>query len=256
MVLPLQAGIMYGPVNSRRYGRSLGINLMPTTYKLCSFNCVYCHYGRTTRCLRDASEVADDLPDPDAVSKALEAALRSSGSLDLITFSGNGEPTIHPAFPELVQTAVRLRDRIMPAVRVALLSNASGLVRPDVRQVIGRIDLPVFKLDAGTSKTFRAINRPAAGISLESLVAYLSEINGVYVQTVLVDGAPTNTSDDELSAYIRLLQRIQPEQVHMYSIDRPAADQRVSLVNADRLASIARFVSLESGVEVLPFGGK
>jgi wyosine [tRNA(Phe)-imidazoG37] synthetase (radical SAM superfamily) len=239
MLLQLQDGILYGPVNSRRYGRSLGINLMPATDKLCSFNCVYCHYGLTRRCTMNVGQYSSELPEFDDVAKALEEALQSSMELDLITFSGNGEPTLYPRFPELVDVIVDLRDRHRPDARTALLSNSTGLANEDVRNSIEKLDLPVFKLDAGNAGTFRAINRPARGIEYDGIVEILSSMDDIYIQTVFVDGKPSNRGPEELSEYIEKLKLVKPEEVHLYSIDRPVPNTKISLVSPERLKQIA-----------------
>ena len=124
-VLPLERGIVYGPIISRRLGVSLGVNLLPAGYKTCSFDCVYCHYGCTHAKTVDPS--VEDMPWPQEVERALEAALRRHHSVDSLTFSGNGEPTLHPAFAEIARTARQLRDRHAPHVRLALFSNSSTM---------------------------------------------------------------------------------------------------------------------------------
>lgn len=250
MVLSLQQGILYGPVNSRRYGKSLGINLMPCDFKLCSFNCLYCHYGLTRKCTTDIAAHAGHLPSPGDVAAALEEALKSPVEIDLITFSGNGEPTLYPGFPELVDSVVDLRDRYRPDAKVALLSNSSGLERTEVRDCMARIDLPVLKLDAGTPETFAAINRPAKGIRFERIVERLCMLEDICIQTVLVYGSPSNATSAELSAYFELLRQIRPREVHIYSIDRPVPNRRISLVTPEQLEAIAERARRETGIEV------
>jgi wyosine [tRNA(Phe)-imidazoG37] synthetase (radical SAM superfamily) len=234
MLLPLQTGILYGPVRSRRYGRSLGINLNPGAYKLCSFNCIYCHYGGTDKL-------------------TVESALRSPTQLDVITFSGNGEPTLHPRFADIVDAVVRLRDEHRPGVKVALLSNSSGLGRPEVRQCIPRLDLPVFKLDAGTERTFRRVNRPAAGVKFGDIVSRLESLENVYIQTILIDGSPSNTHPDEILAYFERIREIRPRAVHMYSTDRPVPDTRVAKVDPEWLEELASQIEGETGVPAVAF---
>ena len=252
-MLPLQQGIVYGPVNSRRYGRSLGINLMPCAYKLCSFNCVYCHYGWTRRHTRDADLYAADMPAFPQVVQAVEEKITSPVEFDLMTFSGNGEPTLYPWFAELVDAVVRLRNRYRPAARVALLSNATGLVHETVRRSVAQIDLPVFKLDAGTAKTFRAINRPARGITLDQIVTSLATMESIWLQTVFVDGTPSNVGPGDLAGWHEAVGRIRPREVHIYSIDRPAPETRITLVPPERLARIAHEAEQETGVPVRAF---
>jgi len=253
MVLPLQQGILYGPVHSRRYGRSLGINLMPTVDKLCSFNCVYCHYGLTKRRTMNVGQYGSELPEFDEVIKALEEALQSFMELDLITFSGNGEPTLYHRFAELVGAVVELRDRYRPAAKVALLSNSTGLKNDDVKESVENIDLPVFKLDAGKAGTFSAINRPAKGIRYDEIVEILASMDDIYIQTVLVDDEPSNSGKDELNEYIDKLKKIRPKEIHIYSIDRPVPNTKISLVSPDRLEEIAALISTTTGIAARAF---
>ncbi len=170
---------------SRRFGRSLGINLSPGSCKLCSFNCAYCHYGKTERLVADARQYKRDLPPYPEIIEAVQEALRSRMELDAVTFSGNGEPTLHPDFPALVEGVIYLRNKYRPRLKIALLSNSTGLGREDVRRAVMKLDLPVFKLDAGTEKTFRKINRPAAGVRFEEIVSHLKSLGNVYLQTIL-----------------------------------------------------------------------
>ncbi|NIM20131.1 MAG: radical SAM protein [Candidatus Latescibacteria bacterium] len=253
MLLQLQRGIIYGPIRSRRLGASLGINLMPNKCKLCSFNCVYCHYGPTKRLAVDLVDFHDDLPALDDVVKAVDRAVRSKTAFAYLTFSGNGEPTLYPWFPELVDEVVRLRDRYRPEVRVALLSNSSGLVFGDVRDAVSKIDLPVFKLDAGTEKKWKAINRPDKDVDFCEMVDSLTALENIYVQTVLIDGDPGNIADEDLEAYFEKLNRIRPIEAHLYSIDRPVPNTRISLVPPAKLQEIAQRGQKPTGVKMKAF---
>lgn len=252
MVLPLKQGILYGPVNSRRYGKSLGINLMPVEDKLCSFNCVYCHYGLTRRCTMNARQYDLELPTRGDVVKELGETLQTSMELDLITFSGNGEPTLHPEFAEIVEAVVELRDKYKPLAKVALLSNSTGLIRSDVFDSIESIDLPVLKLDVGSERLFRAINRPARGIDFEQIVDKLSSLDDTYIQTVFVDGQLSNCGPKDLEDYVDRLMIINPKEVHLYSIDRPSSDTRISLVSPDGLDHIVSGIK-SAGIEARAF---
>lgn len=258
MVLPLQAGIVYGPVRSRRYGCSLGINLSPAAYKLCSFNCAYCHYGPTDRLSLDTAPFEKDIPEYGEVVRAVENVLKSPTQFDVITFSGNGEPTLHPRFADIVDAVVRLRDTHRPGVKVALLSNSTGLSRKEVRESVSHLDIPVFKLDAGTEKTFMKLNRPAPGVSFAEIVSRLKALRGVYIQTVHVDGSPSNTDPDDILAYFELIRDIGPRAVHLYSTDRPVPESRISRVDPEWLEEIASQLESETGVPAAAFyqGGK
>nr|MBC7245542.1 radical SAM protein [Chloroflexota bacterium] len=253
MLLPLQVDILYGPVNSRRLGRSLGINLMPGAYKLCSFNCVYCHYGWTKVHTLDASQARQDLPLFDQVVERIAIAARSALDFDYLTFSGNGEPTLYPQFAELVDEVIHIRNIYRPGVKIALLSNATGLVRPEVRTSIPKIDFPLFKLDAGTEETFRVINRPAKGVDFAQIVEHLVSLEHINIQTTLIDGSPSNVEGRELYAYFQLLARIRPKEAHIYSIDRPVPHAQLVLVPPQRLEEIARWGEEETGVRIRAF---
>lgn len=239
-LLPLQKGILYGPIDSRRLGKSLGINLMPAEYKLCSFNCVYCHYGWTKVHALDVLPHQRDIPRLDDVVRAIRGALISGQAFDYLTFSGNGEPTLYPGFLELVTRIVELRDRYRPQLKIALLSNSSGLNNADVLQSIDYIDMPVFKLDAGKRKIFDAINRPARGVIFKQIVERLQSLKRIIIQTVLVYGSPCNAREKALKAYFELIKKIRPKAVHIYSIDRPVPNVRIKRVRPEELKQIAR----------------
>ena len=252
-LLPLQSGILYGPINSRRLGKSLGINLMPGSYKLCSFNCVYCHYGWTKKQTVDFSKYHRDLPAFDEVVNLIARALKSSREFNFLTFSGNGEPTLYPQFSELVEEVVHLRNKYRPKVKVALLSNSTGLARKNVLLSLSKIDFAVLKLDAGTEEKFRAINRPTRGINFSKIIDSLCSAKKLYIQTVLVEGNPSNVAEDDLEAYFQKISSIQPEEVHIYSIDRPVPNKDISLVSKDRLEEISDWGKKQTGVEIRPF---
>jgi wyosine [tRNA(Phe)-imidazoG37] synthetase (radical SAM superfamily) len=253
MLLEMQESILYGPVDSRRLGKSLGINLSPYKNKLCSFKCIYCHYGWTKRHTLDSTPYINDLPKADDVVAAVEQAMKSPLEFAYVTFSGSGEPTIHPDFPEMVEKIVRLRDKYRPEAKVALLSNSSGLLRDAVQQVIHLLDLPVFKLDAGTEDVFNVINRPAEGISFETLIEKLISLKDIYIQTLMIDGEPCNVSEEELTAWFGHLKRIGPVEVHIYSIDRPVPGENIKLVSPQKLEEIAERGREETGVTIRAF---
>lgn len=248
MVYTLQNGILYGPIESRRFGRSLGINLSPCDRKLCSFDCVYCHYGRTQCLTADVSPYVDELPPADLVLDVLEGALQSAQDFEVVTFSGNGEPTLHPDFPAIARGVAALVEALRPDARVVLLSNSSGLSRREVRDALDSIDIPVLKLDAGTEQTFRAINRPARDVRFDEIVDELSTLGGITLQTLLVDGDPGNTADEELDAYFELVGWIAPREVQLYSTDRPVAKSATQRVSPQRLRDIARRGHERTGV--------
>lgn len=253
MLLDLHDGILYGPVNSRRLGKSLGVNLSPAKQKLCSFNCVYCHYGWTKRLTTDLSPFADELPQAENVIAAVEGALKSNIEFAYITFSGNGEPTLHPDFPRLVDEIIMLKKRYRPDVKLGLLSNSTALTNDSVCDAVARIDRPFLKLDAGTEETFTAINRPAKGVVFDDIIERLISLDDINIQTVIIDGDPSNTTDDELAAYFDHIRKIKPREVHLYSIDRPVPGRDIRLVPPERLRHIAQRGREATGINIMPF---
>ena len=178
-VLPLQKGNIYGPVKSRRLGSSLGLNLLPRSYKLCSFNCIYCQYGLNPPQSPDmVSALYDELPTVSAIKKAILAALASlREKIDYITFSGNGEPTLHPDFPAIVEVVRDIRDRYASHVKLAILSNSTTINKPEMVEALMQLDTPIMKLDAGSEKLYKRINRPAGGVDFNKIVEGLIEFN-------------------------------------------------------------------------------
>jgi wyosine [tRNA(Phe)-imidazoG37] synthetase (radical SAM superfamily) len=253
MTIDLQKEIIYGPVNSRRLGKSLGVNLMPTRYKLCSFNCVYCQYGWTKKRATNSHLFLQDLPGISEVRQAIVHAFESELEFDFITFSGNGESTMHPDFPEMVSEVVKLRDSYRKNVKIALLSNSSGLFDPRIRTSINSIDYPIFKLDAGTEKKFLKINRPDRSLSYHNIVRALSMMNSIYLQTIFFDGQPSNVEEDDLLAWFERVKEIGPEGVQIYTLDRPVPLSRIKPVSREKLQQISQKGQEISGIQIEAF---
>lgn len=226
MLLELQKNIIYGPVRSRRLGFSLGINLLPTAVKVCTFNCLYCQYGWT-----DYGALADPgtlgLPSAGDVVAALEAALkRPAAPPAFITFSGNGEPTVHPDFVRIAAEVVSVRDRLAPSAKTAILSNSTTLKDPDIRRALSELDVRIMKLDAGTAAGLANYNQPAPGIDLDSIVEGLQPLGDVTLQALFTGGPRGNSAPEALEAWLRLVARLRPRTVQIYSLARgyPSAD--------------------------------
>lgn len=247
-LLALQKGVIYGPVQSRRLGRSLGINLLPTNYKLCSFDCIYCHYGRTE--LKALLVDERHFPYIDQVLTAVEGALQSDLAFDYLTFSGNGEPTLHPEFSDIVREVALLRSRYRPQVRLALLSNASMIAHKYIRQALAQIDLPILKLDAGDSLTFAQINCPSPLANLECILEGLRLAPGIILQSVLIDGPVSNVRGEPYHAWLDALQVTQPKRIQIYSTDRPVPERDVRRVSPVELQRIAGEVTHRLGLPV------
>jgi len=249
-VLGLQKGIIYGPVASRRLGRSLGLNLSPTAYKVCSFNCVYCHYGWTKDLTSDLSAYTKDLPTPQAVEEALEQTLETlDPPPQYITFSGNGEPTLHPDFEEIVDRVRAVRDRTGTRAEVAALSNSTGLVDKGVFRGLAKLDIRIMKLDAGTDEVLKRINRPAVDITVDVIVEGLKKLEDVTIQSVFVEGAVCNTRDEDVNAWIDRVEDIAPRAMQVYSLENAPALSTLVGVPAEKLAEIARKVKERTGIE-------
>jgi wyosine [tRNA(Phe)-imidazoG37] synthetase (radical SAM superfamily) len=235
--IPLETSIVFGPVQSRRLGRSLGINLLPLDRKVCPYDCVYCQYGRTT--WKRIKPDARLFPSVDAVAAALEAALTAGAEPEALTFAGNGEPLLHPAFAEVVDVVRALRDRHAPRARLALLSNGALAYRPEIRAALTGLDLVMLKLDAGDPLSFRQINRPLAPLTLGRLIVAERGIPNLIIQSMFVDGAVSNAVGPTYEAYLNALDMIRPACVHVYSLDRPPAECDIMAVGRSRLEAIA-----------------
>jgi wyosine [tRNA(Phe)-imidazoG37] synthetase (radical SAM superfamily) len=251
-ILGLQKGIIYGPVDSRRLGRSLGINLSPVAYKVCSFNCVYCHYGWTRDVETDLSAYAADLPTVEAVGEALEKALRDlSPPPAYITFSGNGEPTLHPDFCEIVDTVIRVKRKCGADAKLAILSNSTAVGDARVRGALGKLDVRIMKLDAGTKEAFERINRPAPGVSLDEIVEGLKLLDDITLQSVFVDGEVTNAGEEDVEAWLKAVREIAPASMQVYSLENAPAMSTLVGVPMERLREITEQVrqALDTDVE-------
>lgn len=251
-LLPLQPGIVYGPVRSRRLGLSLGINLLPTEYKLCSFNCIYCQYGWTSKPTLTPTYQPGDVPRPEDVYRTLERVLKDLAAqakkIDCLTFSGNGEPTLHPDLGAIIDGVKRLRDRFFPIAKVAILSNSSTVTRKEVREALRLLDVRVMKLDAGSEALIRHINAPARPYHLEEIVSGLKQLRDLTLQSMFVQGRVTNTDPHAVSCWIKRVKEIDPTLVQIYSLDRAAPDRRIRKVNPITLHWIASQVRLRAGV--------
>lgn len=249
-VIKLQKSIVYGPVNSRRLGRSLGINLMPTTFKMCSLNCCYCQYGWTRIQTNSGIGRREQLPTLADLTVALRQSLEVHKDLDYITFSGNGEPTLHPDFPEIVDVILKIRDQVLPDVKLALLSNSSTCRVPEIRKAVEKIDLPIMKLDAGNELAFKRMNHGIPVVTLRSIVEGLKSLKKFAIQSMFVCGKIDNSTDLEVRSWIERLRELKPLRVQIYSLDRGTASQGLERVELSRLREIAQLANELTGLSV------
>jgi len=220
----------YGPVPSRRLGRSLGVDLVPL--KTCTFNCVYCQLGPEEH---TTLERADYAPVAEVVEEVRERLARGPRP-DFITLGGSGEPTLHVHFGEVAR-----RIRQSTDVPIALLTNGSLFGLPQVRSACDAVALVLPSLDAGDEETFRRINRPHAGVSLDTLVAGLGQLRRqfdgqVWLEVFIVKGL--NSSDGQVRAIRACVDRIRPHRVQVNTAVRPSAESGVKAPSRERLEQI------------------
>ena len=244
--------IVYGPIRSRRLGVSLGVNLMPTNAKLCTFDCVYCECGWNQPVSHPV------LPTREQVRQALAEKLVSiANTLDVITFSGNGEPTLHPDFSGIILDTCALRDQYCPQAKISVLSNSTQLARPDVVEALRLCDNRILKLDSAIDATMQLIDKPVnPRLTIEQIAEWLSVFNGDFtLQTCFLRGEYhgqiiDNTTTQELSAWYAMIERLQPKQVMIYVIDRATPLQTLSKVPAHEMQAIAAPLR-EQGIDVI-----
>jgi len=237
-LLPLKETITYGPVRSRRLGRSLGINLLPPAQKLCTFDCLYCQYGWTPA-ENGGRDERPPFPPLEKVVQAVETAVRELHEAPAyLTFSGNGEPTLHPDFSRIAEAVRALRDRIAPEAKTALLSNAGRVGDPAVRRAIARLDRPILKFDAGNATTFRSYNRPAAGVLFDDIVAGLKEMRNITLQALFTTGRQGNIEEGHVADWIEAVKKIQPLDVQIYTISRPIPSRTIAPASAAAMLDI------------------
>lgn len=243
--------IVFGPVKSRRFGVSLGMNLLPRNYKYCTFNCIYCECGWTFK----NNKKRIPLPTRREIRQALEARLitmKNEGSTpDHITFAGNGEPTIHPDFNGIIDDTLEMRNVYFPTTEITVLSNASLLHKKKVFEALGKVDNNVLKLDSVNEETFRRINQPVSTLSLDTVIENIKKFNGnQVVQTLFLRGVHNgetidNTTDEEVDAWIDVLKTIQPKHVMIYPVERDTAAPGIEKIPLKDLEAIARKVEQE-----------
>lgn len=236
---------IFGPVHSRRLGISLGINLMPADGKICTFDCIYCECGFN-------SDHRPSLPRPtrEEVAVALERKLQEMSQMgelpDVLTFAGNGEPTAHPHFAEIIDDTMMLRDKYCPRAKVSVLSNATFAHRDEVRKALMRVDNNIQKLDTVSMDYIRKIDRPAQpSYDVRKIIDSLKAFNGhVIIQTMFMDGtladgfSVDNTTDNYVLPWLDVVKEIQPEEVMIYTIDRETPDKHLKKVSREALDAI------------------
>ena len=240
--------IIYGPVHSRRLGVSLGVNLLPLNGKLCSFNCIYCECGwnEDNRVDRPRFNSREDVRD---TLKAKLQEMRKEGTLpDVITFAGNGEPTLHPEFEGIIDDTIALRDEFAPNAKISVLSNATQLHREEVCRALAKVDNNILKLDSAINDTAKAIDLPRGEYDTERIIEQMQRFKGqMTLQTMFLRGNHAgeiidNTTELEIEAWLTAVRRISPRDVMVYSIDRATPCQELEKISREELESIAERV--------------
>jgi wyosine [tRNA(Phe)-imidazoG37] synthetase (radical SAM superfamily) len=239
--------LIFGPIQSRRLGLSLGVNLLPVDAKICSFNCIYCECGFNTT-MQESS-----IPTRQQVKETLDAKLQemvSEGQIpDVITFAGNGEPTLHAEFEGIIDDTIVLRNKYCPSAKVSVLSNSTRIHKPHVFAALNKVDNNILKFDSAIDRTMKLMDQPVGKyINVAWFVEQLKRFEGrLIIQTMFLRGEVNgekldNTTDEEVEAWLAALEQIRPQQVMMYSLDREAPTSTLQKVSVDELNIIAEKV--------------
>jgi wyosine [tRNA(Phe)-imidazoG37] synthetase (radical SAM superfamily) len=235
---------IFGPVISRRLGISLGINLMPNTRKICNFNCIYCECGWTYNSVSN-----EKLPSSSEVKELLENKLQNmkqlSQPLDVLTFAGNGEPTMHPEFSKVIDDTILLRNKYFPEVKIAVLSNSSLIHKKEVFEALNKIEMNILKIDSAFEDTCRLLNKPVGHFSIPELIDRFQLFKGkIIIQTMFVKGIFEgtefdNTTEKEVNAWYEIIKKIKPSHVMIYTIARDTPVEEIKKIPLRKLNEIA-----------------
>ncbi len=237
--------IIFGPVKSRRLGVSLGINLLPTDVKVCSFDCIYCECGRNPKKYEAKAVLPSRIEVQQKLKEKLEEMVAENMLPDVITFAGNGEPTLHPEFAGIIDDTIELRDLLSPKARIAVLSNATMIHKKEVFRALLKVDDNIQKLDSAFEETIQLLDCPNKNFNLSKTVDQLAAFHGkVIIQTLFVRGTykeqtVDNTSEKEIYEWIELLKKIKPSQVMIYTIARDTPVDTLEKISLHELNSIA-----------------
>lgn len=231
--------IVFGPIRSRRLGSSLGVNILPSKGKLCNFDCVYCECGWNRDGVSDRK-----FPTLDEVEEALESKISTLAAdgvpVDSITFSGNGEPTVNPDFPEIIDVVLRLRDRFYPSAKVSVLSNATMLDRNEVFEALRKVDNPILKIDAPNDALVTMINKPQGSYSLENVVARMAEFKGDFVLQTMFLRSPDFDLGQTVEDWRNIVRRLKPRETMVYTIDRETPDKTLQKYTVEQMTEFVK----------------
>ncbi len=246
----IRENIVFGPINSRRLGRSLGVNLLPSNGKFCNFDCIYCECGwnadgREDKHLPTAAEVRSALED-----KLLQLMLDGT-KIDTITFSGDGESTLNPEFAKIIDDTLFLRDTYCPGAKVSVLSNATRIHLPEVAAALRKVDNAILKIDAPTEALVAKINRPAPGYDLARTIEAMKAFEGQFIlQTMFLRSPDFDTASPEvLGPWMDLVRELRPRSVMVYTVDRPAPMPGLCIYTEEEMRSMVRPL-IEEGFDI------
>ena len=246
----LREETVFGPIHSRRLGSSLGINLLPVNGKICSFDCIYCECGwnrdgKDDKRIPSAAEVRSALEDK------LSTLMLEGVGIDSITFSGDGEPTLNPEFPRIIEDTLRLRDVFYPNAKVSVLSNATRVHVPEVFEALRKVDNPIMKIDAPTDELVRLIDNPAPGYSLARTIEALRRFEGDFVlQTMFLRSPDFDSSSPEVrDGWKAIVRDLRPRKIMVYTIDRPTPMQGLEKFSVERMHSLVADL-IEEGFDI------
>jgi len=242
--------IVFGPIFSRRLGSSLGVNVLPSKGKLCNFDCVYCECGwnkdgiaeRRFPLLEDIEAALEE-----KMSKASAEGVR----VDSITLSGNGEPTMHPDFPQIIDATIGCRDRFFPDAKVSVLSNATLITRPAIAEALMKVDNPILKIDASSDELIGMINKPVGRYRLEETIEAMMKFNGNFVlQTMFLRSPDFDTAAPEaLNNWMDIVRRVRPREIMVYTIDRETPDKTLQKYTVEEMTAFVRPL-MEEGFKI------
>lgn len=241
--------IIFGPIHSRRLGLSLGVNLLPQHAKICNFDCIYCECGSNTE--RRGEAANRRFATKEDVEIHLQEVLKQMETKpDVITFAGNGEPTLHPDFEEIIDIAIRLRNEYAPQAKISVLSNATTLAKESVVRALQRVDNNILKLDSAINEKALQLNRPTFDYNADRVIELMTQFEGeCIVQTMFLRGWADNLGEEYLEAWIEALRRIKPRQVMIYSLDRDTPCEGLVRVDRSELEAISQRVERELGID-------
>jgi len=246
----LREETVFGPIYSRRLGTSLGINLLPEKGKICNFDCIYCECGwnrdgRGDTVLPTAAKVRHDL------SNKLQDLYADNVKVDSITFSGDGESTLNPEFPQIIDDTLALRDQFAPQAKVSVLSNATRVHIPEVFAALRKVDNPIMKIDAPTNALIAKINNPAPGYDVQRVIESLKQFDGDFILQWCLLRSPDfdSTRDEVVLPMLDIIRTLRPREVMAYTIDRPTPAQNLQKVTPDEMRTLLKPI-IDEGFEV------